>query len=66
MNDDDLDRLYTRMCNVMTAVGEPRTPLFLARFALLAMDAIGDAATVEKLISQAAESLPDEAPGRAT
>lgn len=57
MTDTELDQVYTRLCNVMTEVGEARTPLLLARFALLAMHRIGDAAAVEKLIADAADGL---------
>jgi hypothetical protein len=41
----------------MTQVGEPGAPLFLARFALLAIDRIGDAEAAKRLIDAAAEDL---------
>ena len=57
MTDSELDRIYTHLCTVMTEVGEAGAPLLLARFALLAMHRIGDAAMVEKLIADAADGL---------
>ncbi len=57
MNDTDLDAVYTRLCTVMTAVGEADAKLFLARFALLAMTRLGDREAVEALIDAAAEGI---------
>ncbi|MES2069333.1 MAG: DUF2783 domain-containing protein [Pseudomonadota bacterium] len=59
MNEQDIDRLYTALCNTMTEVGAERSPLLLARFALLAMLHIGDAAIVEKMIADARDGLED-------
>ena len=42
MTDSELDAVYTRLCKAMTQLGEANAPLFLARFALLAIDRIGD------------------------
>lgn len=53
----ELDAVYTHFCRTMTRVGEPASPLFLARFALLAMDRIGDVGTIERLIDAAADDL---------
>ena len=53
----ELDAVYTSLCKTMTRVGEPASPLFLARFALLAMERIGDAAVIEALIAAAAEDV---------
>ena len=53
----ELDAVYTSLCKTMTRVGEPASPLFLARFALLAMERIGDAPVIEKLIASAAEDV---------
>jgi hypothetical protein len=61
MNDTDLDATYTRLCHTMTALGEPQAPLYLARFALLAMTQIADRPTVERLIAEAADSLAPQA-----
>jgi hypothetical protein len=60
MNDADLDALYTRICHTMTALGQAQAPLYLARFALLALVRIGDRATGERLITDAAEGLERE------
>ena len=57
MTDTELDAVYTRLCKTMTQVGEPGAPLFLARFALLAIDRIGDAEAAQHLIDAAAEDL---------
>ena len=43
MTDAELDAVYTRLCKTMTELGEACAPLFLARFALLAIEKIGDA-----------------------
>jgi hypothetical protein len=57
MTDADLDAVYTRLCKTMTQIGEPNASLFLARFALLAIDRMGDPAIVRCLIDAAAEDL---------
>lgn len=57
MTDADLDTAYADLCRTMTGLGEAQMPLYLARFALLAMVEIGDAAAVARLIAQAAEDL---------
>ena len=57
MTDTELDAVYTRLCKTMTQVGDPAAPLFLARFALLAIDRIGDAEAAQRLIDAAAEDL---------
>ena len=59
MTDIELDNLYTELCHTMGAIGEARSPLFLARFALLAMGAIGDAQVVQRLLREAAASEGD-------
>lgn len=53
MNDQELDQIYTDLCLAMTALGPQNASLLLARFALLAFDAIGDAATVRRLLEEA-------------
>lgn len=55
MNDNELDIVYTKFCRSMSEIGEPDTPLFLARFALLAIMRIGNAETVLELIAQASD-----------
>jgi hypothetical protein len=57
MTDSELDTVYTRLCKTMTELGEPNAPLFLARFALLAIDRIGNAQTALDLIDAARENL---------
>jgi hypothetical protein len=59
MSEQELDHLYTVLCKTMTQLGEKQAPLFLARFALLAIDAIGNAGLVQQLITDASE-VPDE------
>ena len=62
LTDTELDAVYTQFCHQMTALGEAQAPLFMARFALLAMNRIGDAAAVQQLMAQAAKDLaPTEA-----
>lgn len=58
MTDSQLDAVYTSLCKTMTRLGEPNAPLFLARFALLAVERIDDAAAAQRLIDAAAEDLP--------
>jgi hypothetical protein len=58
VTDAELDAVYTQLCRVMTARGEPAATLFLARFALLAITRIDDAEAVARLIDDAAEGLP--------
>ncbi|KVQ33501.1 hypothetical protein [Burkholderia cepacia] len=58
MTDTERDTLYTDLCRTMTRIGEADASLFLARFALLSIEAIGDTATVARLIADASDSLP--------
>lgn len=53
MTDSELDTVYTALCKTMTGVGEARAPLYLARFALLAIAALDDAPKALSLIAQA-------------
>jgi hypothetical protein len=48
-----LDEVYTQACTTMTEVGEARTPLFLARLALLLMKEVGDAGRIRAAIESA-------------
>ena len=59
MTDSDLDNVYTRLCKAMTHVGEANTPLFLARFAMLAIDTIDNPAIALNLIDDASEGMPE-------
>jgi hypothetical protein len=55
--DSELDAIYTHLCKTMTELGEPNALLFLARFALLAVDRLDDRETAIRLIEAAAENL---------
>ncbi len=57
MTEAELDAAYTHLCKTMTDLGEARAPLFLARFALLAMVRIGDPATLQRLTDAAAADI---------
>ncbi len=57
MTDSELDVVYTRLCQTMTDLGEASAPLFLARFALLAVERIGDAQAALSLIDAAKEEM---------
>lgn len=57
MTDTELDQVYTQLCKTMTDIGEARSPLFLARFALLAIARIDDAKTAQRLIREAGEGM---------
>lgn len=59
MTDSDLDIVYTRLCKTMTQVGEANTSLFLARFAMLAIDTIGDPTVALDLIDDAGEGMSE-------
>ncbi|AKM00626.1 MULTISPECIES: hypothetical protein [Burkholderia cepacia complex] len=59
MTDAERDTLYTDLCRTMTRIGETDASLFLARFALLSIEAIGDTAIVARLIADAGDGLPD-------
>lgn len=61
MSDIELDNLYTELCHTMGGLGERRSPLFLARFALLAMGAIGQADVVQGLLRDASDGLAESA-----
>lgn len=62
MTDSDLDIVYTRLCKTMTQLGQPNTSLFLARFAMLAIDRIDDPTAALNLIDDASEGMPESAP----
>ncbi|WP_109476515.1 hypothetical protein [Paraburkholderia sp. C35] len=55
MTDAELDAVYTKLCKTMTQVGEANAPMFLARFAMLAIEKIGDADVSLALIEAAGE-----------
>jgi hypothetical protein len=55
--DSELDAIYSHLCRTMTELGEPNALLFLARFALLAVDRLDDREVAMQLIEAAAENL---------
>jgi hypothetical protein len=57
MKDNELDAVYTQLCRTMTDLGEDNAPLFLARFALLAIQRIGDPEAALQIIRDAAEGM---------
>ena len=57
MTDSELDAVYTRLCKTMTRLGENNAPLFLARFAMLAIDRIADGEVAQQLVDAAAEDI---------
>lgn len=57
MTEAEFDAAYADLCRTMTRLGQAQTPLYLARFAMLAMAEIGDAGKVARLIASAAEGL---------
>ncbi|MFC0132628.1 hypothetical protein CR105_17025 [Massilia eurypsychrophila] len=60
MQDSELDAVYTRLCKTMTEVGADRSPLFLARFAMLAIIELGEPALAMRLIDAAADGNTDQ------
>lgn len=56
MTDTELDHVYTTLCRTMTQLGEPQSPLFLARFALLAIERLDDAEAALALVAEAADA----------
>lgn len=66
MTETELDNVYTHLCKTMTELGETDAPLFLARFAMLAMMEIGDATAVQRLIADAGEAMKGSAPQAAS
>lgn len=56
MTAEELDALYGELCRSLTAAGDARAYLLLARFALLAIGAIDDPVRIRTLIAAAQES----------
>ena len=52
------DALYRECCLAITAVGRDRESLYLARLALLLMEAVGDARRCHEAIAEAARDAP--------
>jgi len=65
MNEAELDEIYTELCRAVTACGREAAPELLARFALLAMHEIDDAAALRRLIAMAAGRDADGSTARA-
>lgn len=57
LNEQELDEVYTQACTRMTELGESRTPLYLARLALLLMREVGDAARIRAAIDAAGTGI---------
>lgn len=57
MTPDELDDCYAHLCRTMAAAGAANAPLLLARFAILAMDRIGDAQAIRRTIDAAAADI---------
>lgn len=57
MNVEDLERVWAMLAGATAAVGAEKTPLFLAKLALLLANELGDAATIERLIATARQDL---------
>ncbi len=66
MTDSELESVYTQLCVTMTQLGPANATPYLARFALLAMTRIGDAAAVKELLDAAAQDLQGEQSGART
>ena len=58
LTDSELDELYSLTCRTMTALGNGKTELFLARLALLLMKEVGDAERVRKAVESAQGDPP--------
>jgi hypothetical protein len=57
MTNNELDAVYTRLCNTMGEIGEKEAMLFLCRFALLCVVREQNPAVMERLISEASEGM---------
>ncbi len=57
MAEADLDTAYTELCHTLTRLGEPLAPLFLARFALLAISRLADPVVVRQMVAEAAADM---------
>lgn len=57
MNAQELDDAYTRLCMALTAAGEHKTPMVLARLALLLMQEVGNVERVTHAIEAAADGF---------
>ncbi|MEN9433428.1 MAG: hypothetical protein RLZZ422_1017 [Pseudomonadota bacterium] len=53
----ELDQVYTELCYTLNAVGEDKTPLFLAMLSLSLMSRLEDSAEAIALIRQAWQQI---------
>ncbi len=58
MTGPELDEVYGELCRALTRAGPEQAQLLLARFALLAIAALDDAARVRALIGDAGRLEP--------
>jgi hypothetical protein len=57
MTDAELDNVYTTLCKTMTALGEDKAQLYLARFALLAISKLDNAEVSLSLVKEAGDNI---------
>jgi len=57
MSSAELDEVYTQLCTTLTDIGEKQAPLFLARFAMLAIQHMAHANVAQQLIAAAAQDM---------
>jgi hypothetical protein len=60
MTDIELDSVYTQLCKTMTNLGEEKASLYLARFALLAINKIDNAQIALGLVEEASADLANQ------
>lgn len=60
MTPEQLEEIYTGLCNRLTAIGDDRLADGLARVTLLLMNEIGDPARLSELFDDALLDLTDE------
>lgn len=58
----DRERAYTSLCETITAVGEGREALFLARLCLLLAEELANAEAFAKALADATVSSSEKAP----
>lgn len=58
MTPEELENVYTDLCNRLTAVGDDRLADGLARVALVLMNEVGDQDRLRLLIADALSDLP--------
>ena len=58
MTPEELEEVYTDLCNRLTAVGEDRLADGLARVTLVLMNEVGDHERLRELITDALSDIP--------